>query len=91
MPTDYLSRLRNGRTIPVFVAEGGWTSRRSDERSVIARFAGCLRQAYGELLEHANAIAFLQLNFSDIDVAGVPGPCGLRRDPFPVHKDRARR
>jgi hypothetical protein len=76
VPVDYLSRLRNGRSIPMFVAEGGWTSASvASVQSSPALQASYVRRM-GELLAHANAFAFLQLNFADLDLAGFPVPAG---------------
>lgn len=76
IPVDYLSRLRNGRTIPLFVSEGGWTSAGvSNVQSSPALQAAYVRRM-SELLAHTGAFAFLQLNFADIDPAAFPIPPG---------------
>ena len=79
VPVDYLSRLRDGRSIPVFVAEGGWTSAAvTNVQSSPALQAAYVRRM-GELLAHANAFAFLQLNFADLDPASFPIPAGYEQ------------
>lgn len=76
LPTNYYSRLIEGKTIPVFVSEGGWTSESINippftinsspekQRDYIAR--------HHKLLNTANAIAYFQLVFTDIDLAALP-------------------
>jgi hypothetical protein len=79
VPVEYLSRLRNGRSIPMFVAEGGWTSAGvTNVQSSPALQAAYVRRM-GELLAHANAFAFLQLNFADLDPASFPIPAGYEQ------------
>jgi hypothetical protein len=76
IPPDYYSRVRNGRTIPLMVTEGGWTSaslgaiQSSPEKQ--ARYIS--RQM--KLLDSARAIAVFQLTFTDIDLAASPPPPG---------------
>jgi hypothetical protein len=72
IPADYYSRLVEGKNIPVFVSECGWSS------ETVATFAGTpekqknyiLRQS--ELLDKAKAIALFQLTFTDVDVSALP-------------------
>ncbi|MCK6618738.1 MAG: hypothetical protein L6Q51_13960 [Cyclobacteriaceae bacterium] len=76
LPTNYYSRLIEGRTIPVFVSEGGWTSESINippftitsspekQRDYIAH--------HHKLLNTVNAIANFQLVFTDIDLAALP-------------------
>ena len=79
VPIDYLSRLRNGRTIPLFIAEGGWTSAAvTNVQSSPAQQAAYVGRM-GELLDHANAFAFLQLNFTDVDTGAFPVPPGYEQ------------
>ncbi|HXV13051.1 MAG TPA: hypothetical protein VEC56_02480 [Candidatus Krumholzibacteria bacterium] len=72
IPIDYYTRLIEGRTIPVMVTEGGWSSATIDtivssedeQRRYIERQA--------RLLDEANAIAVFQLTFTDLDLASFP-------------------
>lgn len=72
IPEDYYSRLLNGRTLPCMVVEGGWTSasvgnvQSSPEKQ--ARYVA----RHARVLERANAIAWLQLLFTDLDLAAFP-------------------
>jgi hypothetical protein len=68
IPADYYSRLLSGRTIPVMVTEGGWSSAtlgsmassEDEQRRYIVR--------QRELLDEAGATAVFQLTFTDLDV-----------------------
>ncbi len=76
LPVDYYSRLLNGRTMPVGITEGGWTS------ETVAGFPSSLdtQRRYidrqSRLLESVNAIAWFQLTYTDLEVnaggIGVP-------------------
>ena len=78
MPIDYLARMRGPRTLPVFVAEGGWSSASlpgiagvpavSSSPEVQARY---VRRMH-EVLARAGALAWFQLNFADLDVTTFP-------------------
>lgn len=76
IPLDYLSRLRNGRNIPLFVSEGGWTSAGVSNVQSSPELQAAYVRRMGELLAQAGAFAFLQLNFADIDPAAFPIPAG---------------
>lgn len=77
IPLDYYSKLTTGRSIPVFVSEGGWMSQ------TITGFSGetinsspQVQQQYitrqSQLLDNAQAIALFQLTFTDIDLSSQP-------------------
>jgi hypothetical protein len=76
IPSNYYSRLIEGRDIPVFVSEGGWSSESvtTPERSFVSspekQKAYIARHA--ELLDRVQAIALFQLTFTDIDVDALP-------------------
>jgi hypothetical protein len=73
IPIDYYSKLVEGKNLPVYVYEGGWSS------VTVGTFAGSeqkqadyfVRQR--ELLDHAKAIGLFQLTFTDADVSSFPG------------------
>jgi hypothetical protein len=74
IPANYYSRLIGTRNMPVMVSEGGWTS-----ASVGAVTSSTDAQAryitrHADLLNSINALAYLQLQFADIDLAAVPPP-----------------
>jgi hypothetical protein len=76
IPSDYYTRLLNGRTLPVMVTEGGWTSASlgSIQSSADKQSRYISRQM--KLLDTARAIAVFQLTFTDIDLAASPPPPG---------------
>lgn len=78
IPADYYARLVEGKSLPVFITEGGWTS-----KSVDGPFGETIAgsehhqqwyiQRQGELLNNAKATAVFQLLFTDLDVTSLPG------------------
>jgi hypothetical protein len=76
VPLDYYTRIIEGRTIPVMVTEGGWTSgtvggivsNPDKQRRYIERQA--------QLLDAVRAIAVFQLTFTDLDLSAYPAPPG---------------
>ncbi len=72
VPVDYYSRLENGRSIPVLVVEGGWTSGSvGSVQSSTAKQARYLRHQE-QMLDAAKAVAVFQLSYTDIDVTQYP-------------------
>lgn len=73
IPMNYYTRLVEGKNLPVFVSEGGWSS-----GSVPGSFTSSpeLQKAYVEhhahLLNQVKAKAVFQLPFTDIDGSAVP-------------------
>ncbi len=72
IPLDYYTRLVEGRTIPVMVTEGGWTSASFDAivSSEEEQRRYLVRQA--QLLDEVGAIAVFQLTFTDLDLTAFP-------------------
>lgn len=76
IPINYYSRLVEGKNLPVFVTEGGWTSASvtTPGRSFVS--SPELQKAYIEhhahVLNEVNASALFQLLFTDIDITAVP-------------------
>ena len=76
IPLDYYTRLANGRTLPILVVEGGWTS-----ASVGSVQSSSLQQArylrrQERLLDSAKAVAIFQLTYADLNLADYPQPAG---------------
>ena len=76
LPSNYYSRLLEGRSVPAAVTEGGWTSAslggivsspEIQRRYIVRQMA---------LLESVNAVAVFQLTFTDLDLSGVVLPPG---------------
>ena len=74
IPSNYYVRLLNGRTLPVMVVEGGWTS--ASVGSVVS--SPDLQARYitrhAQLLDSVRASAVIQLEYADIDLASFPSP-----------------
>jgi len=74
LPLDYYSRLVAGRNMPVMVTEGGWASASAggivSSPALQARYVA----RHAALLDAVRARALLQLQFTDVDLAGVPPP-----------------
>ncbi|MBI1807335.1 MAG: hypothetical protein HYR76_09830 [Ignavibacteria bacterium] len=73
---DYYSRLVAGRTIPVMVTEGGWTS---ISLGSIVSSPGKQRRWIDrqmQLLDSVRAIAVFQLTFTDLDLSAIQLPPG---------------
>lgn len=74
LPTDYYTRLLNGRTLPVMVVEGGWTSATvGSVQSSPALQARYVTQ-HARLLDAARAKGVIQLMFADLDLSTFPQP-----------------
>jgi hypothetical protein len=72
IPLDYYTRLANGRTVPVLVVEGGWTSGSvGTVQSSPATQARYLRRQE-QLLDAAKAVATFQLTYADLDLSQYP-------------------
>ena len=72
VPLDYYTRLANGRSIPVLVVEGGWTSGAvSTVQSSPEKQARYIRR-HERLLDAAKAVAVFQLTYTDLDLSAFP-------------------
>jgi hypothetical protein len=77
IPSNYYSRLTAGKTLAVFLSEGGWTSQGiSDFLGRAIASSPLVQQQYidrqDQLLRAAGAIGWFQLTFTDIDLSGLP-------------------
>lgn len=76
IPEDYYSKMVEGKNLPVFITEGGWTSESvtTTERTFVSSKEHQRRyiEKQGELLDAVNAKAVFQLSFTDIDVDALP-------------------
>jgi hypothetical protein len=74
IPSNYYTRLLNGRTLAVMVVEGGWTSASVgsvvSSRDMQARYI----TRHAQLLDSVRASAVIQLEYADIDLASFPSP-----------------
>lgn len=76
IPINYYSRLVEGKTLPVFISEGGWTSASITTADYTITSSPENQSDYlrhhAHLLDEVNAIAVFQLLFTDLDVANLP-------------------
>jgi hypothetical protein len=72
VPLNYYFRLLNGRTMPLMVVEGGWTS--ASVGSVVSSLEKQARylRRHEKLLDSAKAVALFQLSFTDFDISSFP-------------------
>lgn len=74
IPMNYYSRLVEGKGIPVFITEGGWTSA-SIPSSPFLNTTESQKEYithHAHLLDAVKATAVFQLLFTDLDVANLP-------------------
>lgn len=76
IPPDYYSRLLNGRTLPVMVVEGGWTSAPVGGVASGPETQSRYLRRQAALLDAVQARAVFQLTFSDLDVEALGLPPG---------------
>lgn len=76
VPLDYYARIPEGRSLPLYVVEGGWTSASvGGIASTPERQARWIRRQM-ELADEARAAGIFQISFTDLDVSGIPAPPG---------------
>ena len=74
IPINYYSRLPNGRTLPVMVVEGGWTSATAGTIQSSPELQARYITRHAQLLDTVGARGLIQLVFADIDLASIPPP-----------------
>lgn len=78
IPQEYYSKILASVHRPAFVSEGGWASGSLHTSSISFSSSPDLQKRYfqkhQQLLESINAIALLQLPFTDIDITAMPPP-----------------
>jgi hypothetical protein len=74
IPANYYSRLLNGRTLPVMVVEGGWTSVSAGSVQSTPALQARYITRHAQLLDAVNARGLIQLLFADLDLASFPPP-----------------
>lgn len=76
LPADYYSRLIDGRTLPVFVTEGGWTSESLGSILSTPEIQRRYIDRQITLLESVHASGVFQLTFTDLDLNSIGLPPG---------------
>jgi hypothetical protein len=74
IPANYYSRLLNGRTFPVMVVEGGWTSAAAGTIQSSPGLQARYVTRHAQLLDAVDARSLIHLVFADIDLASFPPP-----------------
>lgn len=74
LPIEYYTRLRAGRTIPVMVVEGGWASASAGSFVSSPALQARYIARHAALLDAVGARGWMQLNFTDIDLAALTPP-----------------
>jgi hypothetical protein len=74
IPSNYYARLLHGRTLPVMVAEGGWTSASVGSVQSSPDLQARYITRHAALLDSVSARAVVQLEFADLDLSSVPPP-----------------
>jgi hypothetical protein len=74
LPLDYYTRLRGGRSVPVMVVEGGWTSAAAGSIASTPERQARYIARHAELLDAVGARGWLQILFADVDLAALPPP-----------------
>lgn len=74
LPIDYYSRLLGSRTLPTMVVEGGWASESAGTFTTSQDAQARYIDRNAELLDHVGAKGWLQLTFTDLDLATFPPP-----------------
>ena len=77
IPADYYQRILSGRKMPVFISEGGWASatfiKPDGQRFATDAYSqAAYYRKQAALLGTVNAIGWLQLSFTDIDLSALP-------------------
>jgi hypothetical protein len=74
IPLDYYTRVLNGRTLPVMVVEGGWTSASAGTIQSSPDAQARYVSRHAQLLDAVRARGLIQLVFADIDLTTFPQP-----------------
>lgn len=72
IPLDYYSKLVEGKTIPVFVSEGGWSSQKVPAYAETPQKQADYIARQSQLLDKVKAEAVFQLVFTDLDLTSLP-------------------
>jgi hypothetical protein len=74
IPDDYFSRLLNGRSLPVMIVEGGWTSVSVNTVHSSPELQARYLRRLAQLADGVRARGLIQLLFADIDLDSFPKP-----------------
>jgi hypothetical protein len=74
IPNNYYVRLLNGRSLPVMIVEGGWTSAAAGSVRSSPELQARYISRHAQLLDSVQARGVLQLVFADLEIATFPPP-----------------
>jgi hypothetical protein len=72
IPLNYYSVLVEGKSIPVFVSEGGWSSETVGTYTDSPQSQKDYMIRHAQLLDQVKATAIFQLIFTDVDLSALP-------------------
>ena len=72
IPLNYYSFLVEGKSIPVFVSEGGWSSETVGTYTDSPQSQKDYMIRHAQLLDQVKATAIFQLIFTDVDLSALP-------------------
>jgi hypothetical protein len=72
LPDDYYTRLRNGRTLPLIVVEGGWASESAPGFTSSPALQAEYLRRHARLADASGLLRWFQLTFTDLDLSGFP-------------------
>lgn len=81
IPLDYYTSLTSGNPIPMMVIEGGWPSDSMGVAGTPEKQARYIVR-HAAILDRAEARAWFQITFTDLDVDSFPVPPGTSLGPF---------
>lgn len=81
LPVDYYSRLTESDPIPMLVIEGGWSSDSVGTTAWTPEIQRRYIVRHARILDRAGAVGWLQITFTDLDVAALGFPPGTL-EPF---------
>ena len=74
IPANYYQRLLNGRSLPVMIVEGGWSSASAGNVTSSPDLQARYVARHAALLDSVNARGLIQLVYADIDIRAYPPP-----------------
>jgi hypothetical protein len=72
IPLNYYTKLVEGKPLPVFVSEGGWSSETVTSFTDTPQKQKDYITRQGQLLDEVGATAYFQLTFTDVDLSALP-------------------
>jgi len=74
IPLNYYTRLTQGAPLPMVVLEGGWSSVTAGPVTSTPAMQARYIARHARILDAAGAAGWMQITFTDLDLAGIPSP-----------------